>query len=100
MKNMEALKLLWNCFLESYEDSEQTFSFDKSRCRIPRAKYTYNCSYFDLLRHIALIIFIILTLTPYACKNTYLSLIYYGLHLEVVLRNMKRRKAFCTFSLW
>lgn len=24
MKNMGALKLLWNCFLEPYEDSEQT----------------------------------------------------------------------------
>lgn len=30
MKNMEAMKLLWNCCLEPCEDSEQTLSFDKS----------------------------------------------------------------------
>lgn len=64
MKNTEPLQLLWNCFLEHLEDSDQTYSalmkyHDKKLSNdveyVIIKIYVTNCSCFDLLRHIALI---------------------------------------------
>lgn len=64
MKNMEALQLLWNCFLEHKGDSDETYwalmKYHDKKLGIDVEYITKNiritnCSFFYLLKHIAVV---------------------------------------------